>query len=80
MSHPCGNWSTRSEIDDDWWDTNQSVYGIRLLMHEWGHSWGLGDYFGTNLPAMHHPYSADWPSGNEYLDIDDYGLYLIYGE
>ena len=82
LTHPCGDWATATEVVKWWWDSRADSVRQQLLLHEWGHSFGMGDYCGYHHNAMSRngETSCAWPSSGEYYSLDRRALYLIYGE
>jgi len=81
LGYPCGDWATVSEVQKSWWDTRDDTTRRKFLMHEWGHSWSMGDYCGTHPGLSKNGFSPClWPSAVAYYDIDDRALFLIYGQ
>lgn len=81
MSYPCGDWATVAEVQKSWWNSRDDTTRRKLLLHEWGHAFGMGDYCGSHPALSKNGLSPClWPSGVQYYDLDDRALYLIYGQ
>lgn len=79
LSWPCGDWAVMVEVQKSYWDNASDENRQRLLLHEWGHSWGRGDACYSEASHTHNGADCSWPSAMGYQVVDRQALFAIYG-
>ena len=77
---PCGDWKTMTEVQKSWWDAagRTDFNRQQLLMHEWGHQWGLADRCYSEPSWTHNGQDCGWPGTLAYQPVDRQALFEIY--
>lgn len=80
VASPCGDWKSVTEVQKSWWDaTGRTDFSRRqLLMHEWGHQWGLKDECFSEPSWTHNGVGCSWPTTLEYQPVDRQAFFEIY--
>jgi len=82
LQYPCGDWKSVTEVKKSWWDaTGRTDFNRQqLLMHEWGHQWGLNDRCYSEPSWTHNGIgSCSWPT-LEYQPLDRQAFFEIYNQ